>query len=100
MTPLERAARALCDLDGNPPSAQKGGKLLWMDYVPEVRVVLSSLKYPSSLMAAMGGIAGNWSHGCGDDPSEHAKDVWKAMIEVAMQADEDFEIPSPPDSVK
>lgn len=43
MSPIERAARALCELDNNPPGATMDGKPLWMDYLPEVRVVVEAL---------------------------------------------------------
>ena len=48
--PIERAARALCELDGNPPDAKMDGKPLWQDYVPEVRAVLSAIREPSEAM--------------------------------------------------
>ncbi len=44
MTPIERAARALCELDNNPPGATMDGKPLWQDYLPEVRAVLLAVR--------------------------------------------------------
>ncbi len=43
MTPIERAARALCELDGHPPDATMDGKPLWQDYLPEVQAVFDVL---------------------------------------------------------
>ncbi|WP_260927425.1 hypothetical protein [Novosphingobium sp. 9] len=46
----ERAARALCLLDSNPPDATMDGKPLWMDYLPEVRAVLQAIREPDEAM--------------------------------------------------
>lgn len=54
MSPLERAARALCELANNPPGATMDGKPLWMDYLPEVRAVVEAIGEPSERMAATG----------------------------------------------
>jgi hypothetical protein len=56
MSPLERAARALCELDNNPPGATMDGKPLWMDYLPEVRAVVEAIRQPSEEMVAASGI--------------------------------------------
>lgn len=50
MTPLERAARALCALDGNPENAKMDGKPLWQDYLPEARAVIEAIREPSETM--------------------------------------------------
>ena len=39
----ERAARALCRLDGHPEMATMDGQPLWRDYLPEVRAVLEAV---------------------------------------------------------
>ena len=49
-SPLERAARALCSLDGHPEDAKMDGKPLWMNYLPEVRAVLAAIREPSQPM--------------------------------------------------
>lgn len=49
-SPLERAARALCELAGNPPGATMNGKPLWVDYLPEVRAVIAAIREPSDVM--------------------------------------------------
>lgn len=38
--PRERAARALCELAGNPPDIKFEGRPMWESYLPEVDVVL------------------------------------------------------------
>jgi hypothetical protein len=53
-SPLERAARALCELEGNPPGATMDGKPLWMDYLSEARVVIAAIREPSEKMIAAG----------------------------------------------
>lgn len=61
-SPLERAARALCELAGNPPGATMGGKPLWMDYLPEVRAVVEAIREPSEDMkSAPVSRDGDWS---------------------------------------
>ena len=49
-SPLERAARALCELDGNIPGATMNGKPLWQDYLPEVRAVIAAIREPTEAM--------------------------------------------------
>lgn len=39
--PRERAARALCNLDGHPPDIRFEGAPMWASYLPQVDVVLS-----------------------------------------------------------
>jgi hypothetical protein len=41
-SPRERAARALCRLDGNPEDATYQGRPMWMSYLLEVDAVLGS----------------------------------------------------------
>ena len=38
--PRERAARALCNLDGHPPDIMFEGKPMWVSYLPAVDAVL------------------------------------------------------------
>ena len=54
MTPLERACRALCELDGHPPGATMDGKPLWQDYLPEVRAVIAAIREPTPEMVVAG----------------------------------------------
>ncbi|MBU0824897.1 MAG: hypothetical protein KKA44_10590 [Alphaproteobacteria bacterium] len=47
---LERVARALCELDANPPDATMGGKPLWQDYLPEAWAAIMALREPDIAM--------------------------------------------------
>jgi len=38
----ERAARALCELDGHPPDIKMDGSPMWKTYLPEVDAVLQA----------------------------------------------------------
>src|SRR3546814_18990234 len=49
-TGLERVARALCELDANPPDATMGGKPLWRDYLPEASAAIMALREPDKAM--------------------------------------------------
>src|SRR3546814_12497333 len=49
-TGLERVARALCELDANPPDATMGGKPLWRDYLPEASAAIMALLEPDKAM--------------------------------------------------
>ncbi|MBO9377655.1 hypothetical protein GG804_12835 [Sphingomonas histidinilytica] len=74
--PIERAARALCEMDGNPPGATMDGKPLWQDYVPEVRAVLTAIREPSETMLAANPAA----------PTVliYPEDIWGAMVDAAL----------------
>jgi hypothetical protein len=78
MTPIELAARALCELDGNPPGATMGGKPLWQDYLPEVRAVLTAIREPSDGMI----------QAAADCESSIVADVYTAMIDAALSEGE------------
>lgn len=54
MKSVERAARALCEADRNPPGATMNGKPLWMDYLPEVGLVLAEIREPSEAILSTG----------------------------------------------
>lgn len=77
MSPIERAAHALCELDGNPPGATMDGRPLWQDYAPEVRAVLAAIRQPSSAMV----------QAAPDDRNRpiYAEDIWQAMIDAAIE---------------
>jgi hypothetical protein len=38
----ERAARALCELEDNPPDIKMDGSPMWISYLPEVDAVLQA----------------------------------------------------------
>jgi len=74
-SPLDPAARALCELDNNPPGATMGGKPLWMDYLPEVRAVLQAIREPSAKMDLAAAECG----------SSDVADVYRAMVDAALE---------------
>ena len=79
MTPLERAARALCEMAGNPPAATMNGKPLWQDYLPEVRTVITAIRDPSQAMiyaSSEGGLGFN----------DQVIENWQAMIDALIEA--------------
>jgi hypothetical protein len=75
MTPVERAARALCRLDGHLENIRLGGEPMWVSYKAQVHAVLSAVREPDEAMLA----AGNAKMG------GKAADVWAAMIEVVSE---------------
>ena len=79
MTPLERAARALCALDGNPAEARMDGKPMWQSYLTEVRTVIQAIREPSIKM----GVA--WCNSV-PDGSSPMRD-WQAMIDAMLAED-------------
>lgn len=83
--PLERAARALCSLDGHPENATMDGKPLWQNYLPEVRAVLEAISEPSEdVLVAMREPFGTHVDGF---PIEHNnRDSWRAAIEAIWAA--------------
>lgn len=89
MTPLEKAARALCELDGNPPGAVMDGKPLWQDFLPEVRTVLQAIREPSEEMEAAADALENVACASGDSGdgvllNDGAERIWQAMIDAAL----------------
>ena len=73
--PLERAARALAEVD-----PQGRGTQYWRDYVPDARAVLTAIRDPSEGMADAGSKAAAY-HG------EDGRPVWQAMIDAALSED-------------
>lgn len=80
---IERAARALCRLDGRPEDEEFGGKPRWQSYLPQVRIVLNSIHEPSPQMAEAGAEViryvnpGELASGFEGD----AANVWRYMID-------------------
>lgn len=83
---MERAARALCSLDGKSENASVHGKPLWQGYLPEVRAVLLAIREPSEAMAEAG--AEITSHISSTESEESLKreaaDTWRVMIASAL----------------
>lgn len=77
MSPIERAARALCELDGQPPMVTMDGKPLWQDYLPEVRAVLTAIREPSEemLLALRAQI---------QNVSDREDEVWNFVFDVLL----------------
>lgn len=70
MTPLERAARALAEMDTERD-------LGWRYYVPEARAVLMAIREPSTEMVADGEQSLR--------ADGYAEFCWQAMIDAAVQ---------------
>ena len=92
MTPIERAARALCKLDGHSEDGARDDRPLWQSYVPQVRAVLEALHEPSARMAEAGATLIRY---VGTEESEEgyqseAANVWRFMID-AMREDLSFQ---------
>lgn len=83
MTPLERAARALCSLDGHVENASLEGKPVWQSYLPEVRAVLKALRQSTEAMQWKGVAILNDDHMHATSPREVGQ-AWTAMIEAAL----------------
>ncbi len=75
---LERVARALCELDANPPDARMDGKPLWQDYLPEARAAIMALREPDMMMISAAALAVDQ---IGDDDAGR---IFRAMIDAAM----------------
>lgn len=75
---LERVARALCELDGNPPDARMDGKPLWQDYLPEARAAVMALREPDEAMLSAAASADSSLRG------EDIAPIYRAMIDAAM----------------
>jgi hypothetical protein len=80
MTPIERAARALCALDGHPENAKMDGKRLWQDYLPEVRAVLEAIREPSAKMEEAANADQALFIGA-------PKPIWQQMVDAALAED-------------
>lgn len=74
MTPFEKACRALCELEGNPPGATFEGRPMWMSYRKPVEAVLDALRDPHMPMVSAAAREAQ-SIGSGDFVG-----IWRAMI--------------------
>lgn len=54
MTPIERAARALCALDGQAEDAPVAEGMMWRRYMPQAAAVIAALHEPSVRMSEAG----------------------------------------------
>lgn len=76
---LERVARALCELDANPPDATIDGKPLWQDYLLEAWAAIMALREPDPAITGAG--ARKAAEALGQDIGG----IYRAMIDAAME---------------
>jgi len=97
MTPIERAARALCTLDRKDPDTVSGpglqksvaldlrkpgeGHFAWEEYVSEVLAVLRAIREPSEKMVEEGS---SRFRDIGLQTRPAVTDAWHAMIDTAQ----------------
>lgn len=82
---LGRVARALCELDANPPDATMNGNPLWWDYLPEAWAAIMALREPDAAMIEAG------ARKAAESPSDDIGGIYRAMIDAAMEGH-----PNPP----
>ena len=85
MPPTERAARALCEADGNPADLMMGAQPMWKSYLPKVRIVLEAIHEPNDRMSEAGGQVMRY---LGREESleaykQDADNVWRLMVDAA-----------------
>lgn len=88
MTAIEKAARSLCQAQGEDDSAFIEGHPAWCAYVPQVMMVLAAIHEPTAIMKEAG--AEIVRHvGKGESDYAHQSDaanIWRFMID-AMRRD-------------
>ncbi len=99
MTPLERAARALCELAGEAPDAPamaggfqrsvssgvrlpNEGPFRWQAYTGQARAVLAAIREPSEGMTEIGSAK---FRGVGIQTRQAVGDAWEVMIDAALE---------------
>lgn len=75
---LERVARALCELDANPPDATMDGKPLWQDYLPEARTAIMALREPDTAMVSAAALE------AGRTGNDDFARIYRAMIDATL----------------
>lgn len=88
MTPIEKAARALCKAAGKDDMLSMDGAPLWRAYLPQVMTVIHAIHEPSSYMMEAGAEVIRY---VSPDETEFghqndATNVWRFMID-AMHKD-------------
>ena len=98
MTPLERAARALCKIHGIDPDELRSdlerdtmgtvvsGQPAWRMFERDCRAVLQAIREPSKAMVGAG--AANMDHEgetSSQELQERSRAVWQAMIDAALE---------------
>lgn len=95
MGPIERAARALCKLDGHDPdgaSFSSMGDPYWMFYTEKAKTVIAAIREPSAGMVAAA-ISADMPGGRMGEPTfreshigeADAPVVWTAMIDKMLE---------------
>ena len=84
MMMIERAARALCRLDGRPEDEELADKPRWQSYLPQVRAVLDAIHEPSPQMAEAGAEVIRYANPEEAAPGFQgdAANVWRFMIDA------------------
>jgi len=54
VSPLSRACKALCRLDGHPENIRFEGAPMWQSYMPQARAVLDAIRDPSKVTIESG----------------------------------------------
>ena len=89
--PTERAARALCKVDGCDPDTSLGGdkeNWLWMEYITEAKAVLTTLEAGDSLDGDVGGrhvFRNDWVCEQYKAVAEEAAEAMREACAVAME---------------
>lgn len=79
MSPFEKACRALCELEGNPPGATFEGKPMWLDYADQVKVVLVALEDVSQMQIAAATAKAD------QIGSKDFVGIWRAMLDAVQE---------------
>ena len=88
MTPLERAANAvLYDLGQQMRESGETNfiEVEKVDAASIIRTVLQVLREPSEAMLLKGGYSGPWDSYAAPDDKDNARDVWRSMIDAALE---------------
>lgn len=87
MTPLERAARVLCEFDGGDPDEVRHGEgrawgrawLGWQAYASQARRVIEAIREPSEAMENAGTVQA--------DRTAVVGPIWCAMVDALLNED-------------
>lgn len=87
MTPIEKAARALCRADGRDDTLSSNGAPAWQAYLPQVMAVIGAIHEPSDHMMEAGAEVIRY---VSPDETEagrlnDATNVWRYMIDAMRQ---------------
>jgi len=83
-SPLERIARALCDIDRSPADMIINGQPVWMGYLPKAKAALEAIREPSEAMDSAAAVC----------ESSVVGDVYRAMIDAALEEGAEQPVPA------